>query len=96
MIWVVDKKVTSHLLTSGDLLAEVPLRISFEYAVDRGALVDGSLSIKVLYNSRLACKIFPKINEDVLEVEVQKTANDAVNEHLAMNGLSTTRDETGQ
>jgi hypothetical protein len=93
MIWVVDKTVTRHLLTSGTLLAELPLRISFEYAVESGRVVNGSLSIEVLYNSRAVSKVFPEIEAEQLNEDVGKTANDAVIEHLAMNGLGSTRDE---
>ena len=90
VIWVVDKKVVRHLLTGEGLLAELPLRVSFEYAVESGVVVEGSLSIEVLYNCRSVSKRFPGIKEDVLNVEVEKTANDAVFEHLALSGLSQT------
>ena len=88
MIWVVDKKVVRHLLTRGRLMAELPLRVSFEYAVDSGNVLDGSLSIKVLYNGRSVRKSFPEFGESELNAEVEKTANDAVLEHLAMSGLN--------
>lgn len=92
VIWVVDKKVVPHLLSRGSVLAEVPLRISFEYAVESSAVVDGSLSIKVLYNGRSVDKRFPELEENAFKVEVQKTASDAVCEHLALSGLANTRD----
>lgn len=88
MIWVVDKKVTSHLLSTDKLLAELPLRISFEYAVDSGSVVTGSLSIKVLYNGKSVKKCFPHLEEEALNNAVQQTANDAVYEHLALSGIS--------
>ncbi len=93
MIWVVDKTVTGHLLTRGELLAELPLRISFEYAVEHGTVVGGSLSIKVLYNTRMVRRTFPTLDTDELKLDVQKTASDAVSEHLAMHGLGTMRDD---
>jgi len=92
VIWVVDKKVVRHLLTREGLLAELPLRVSFEYAVESGAVVDGSLSIEVLYNGRSVSRRFPEIKEDVLNLAVEKTANDAVCEHLALSGFSKTSD----
>lgn len=88
MIWIVDKKVVRHLLTRGKLLAEVPLRVSFEYAIDDGEVVEGSLSMKVLYNSRSVSKSFPGIEEEAFNQEVQKTASEAVSEHLAMSGIA--------
>lgn len=93
MIWVVDKTVTGHLLTKGELLAELPLRISFEYAVERGTVVGGSLSIKVLYNTRMVSRAFPTLDADELKSDVQKTASHAVGEHLAMHGLRAMRDD---
>ena len=88
MIWVVDKKVVPHLLTAEGLLAEVPLRISFEYAVESGAVVDGSLSIKVLFNALAVRRRFPDLAGDALCADVGRTAQDAVSEHLALSGLS--------
>ena len=87
MIWVVDKKVVPHILTQEGVLAELPLRVSFEYALESGSVVDGTLSIKVLYNGRSVSRRFPAIEADALDVDVQKTANDAVCEHLAMSGF---------
>ena len=87
MIWVVDKTVVPHLVTRGDLLAEVPLRISFEYALEARALVDGSLSIKVLYNSRFLSQRIPELEEDELNAEVRATASSAVSERLALSGV---------
>jgi hypothetical protein len=88
MIWVVDKKVIRHLVTSGRILAEVPLRVTFEYAVESGTVVVGSLSIKVLYNCRSVQKSFPEIVEDEFNEAVEKTASDAILEHLALSGLN--------
>ena len=87
MIWVVDKKVVHHLVTHGDLLAEVPLRISFEYALDAQRVVEGTLSIKVLYNRPEVCRRFPTLDGERLEADVQKTAREAVSEHLKLSGF---------
>ena len=92
MIWIVDKKITSHLVSRGRLMAEVPLRISFEYALDAGEVVEGSLSIKVLYNRRSVHKCFPGIEAGDLDQAVKETADHAIYEHLVLSGHSTTSD----
>jgi hypothetical protein len=89
VIWVVDKKVVRHLLTSERVLAELPLRVSFEYALESGSVVDGSLSIKVLYNHRSVRARFPEIEGEALKEDVRRTASDAVCEHLALSGFGT-------
>lgn len=88
MIWVVDKKVVNHLVQHGECLAEVPIRVTFEYAIESGAVVDGSLSTNVLYNRQFVCKRFPDLAEEALEADVQQTAQAAVNEHLVLSGFS--------
>ena len=87
MSWVVDKKIVCHLLEAGGRLAEIPLRISFEYALDARAVVAGTLSIKVLFNGRTVHKHFPDVEPNELKKDVQKTAHDAVREHLALSGI---------
>ena len=88
MIWVVDKQVVVHLAERGARLAEVPLRVSFEYALEAGALVEGSLSITVLYNDASVCRYFPGLDKAELDLDVKKTAYDAVHEHLALSGVA--------
>lgn len=87
MIWVVDKRIVRHLVEDGHRLAEVPVRVSFEYAVEEGAVVDGSLSLKTLYNKASVCRSFPGLDDEELEAEVQNTVERAIDEHLAMAGF---------
>ena len=87
VIWIVDKTVVPHLLQQEGLLAELPLRVSYECAVESGAVVDGSLSIRVLYNGRSVSRRFPGMEEESLNAELGVTANHAVYEHLASNGI---------
>ena len=87
MIWVVDKKVVRHLIQNDRQLAELPVRVSFEYAVEEGTVLDGSLSLQTLYNKGAVCRHFPGIDEDALEEEVQATVERAIDEHLAMSGF---------
>ena len=88
MIWIVDKKVVPHLIQAGGQLAEVPVRVSFEYAVEDGEVIDGSLSLNTLYNKGSVTRHFPSLDDEQLDEEVQATAERAVDEHLALCGFS--------
>jgi hypothetical protein len=88
LIWVVDKKVVPHLIQENGQLAELPVRVSFEYAVEDGEVIDGSLSLNTLYNKLSVNKHFPSIDDERLEEDVQATAERAVDEHLALSGFS--------
>lgn len=88
VIWIVDKKVIRYLVQEDGLLAEVPIRVSFEYAVEEGSVVDGSVSLSTLYNKHSVCKHFPDIDDEQLDEDVQSTAERAVDEHLALCGFS--------
>lgn len=88
MIWIVDKKVVPHLIEEDGQLAELPVRVSFEYAVEDGEVIDGSLSLETLYNKQSVNKHFPGIGDEQLEEEVQATAERAIDEHLALCGFS--------
>jgi hypothetical protein len=88
LIWIVDKKVVRHLVEQDGQLAEVPVRVTFEYAVDDGAVVDGSLSMKQLYNKGAVCRHFPDLDDAQLDEAVQATVERAIDEHLAMSGFS--------
>jgi hypothetical protein len=91
VIWVVDRKVVRHLITQDGQLAEVPIRVTFEYAVENGTVLDGTLSLKRLYNKGAVCRHFPDIDDDQLEEDVQATVERAVDEHLALSGLNRAR-----
>ena len=86
MIWVVDKKTVPYLLQHAGVLAEVPVRVSFEYAIDAGRIVGGSLSTKTLYNKGSVCRTFPDLDGVELESAVQLTVIQAIDEHLALCG----------
>ncbi len=88
MIWVVDKKVVRHLVEQNGQLAEVPIRVSFEYAVEEGTVLDGTLSMKQLYNRDAVCRHFPNLDDERLDEEVQATVERAIDEHLALSGFT--------
>lgn len=87
MIWIVDKKIVPHLIERNGRLAELPVRVSFEYAVEDGDVVGGSVSMNTLYNKSSVTRHFPGIDGDQLEQAVQATAERAVDEHLALCGF---------
>lgn len=88
LIWIVDKKVIPHLIEQDGQLAEVPVRVKFEYAVEDGAVIDGSLSLEQLYNKQAVCRHFPGLDDAELDEAVQATVERAIDEHLAMEGFS--------
>jgi len=95
LIWIVDKKVVPHLIEEDGQLAEVPVRVSFEYAVEEGTVVDGSLSLSTLYNKHNVCKHFPDLDGEALDEAVQATAERAIDEHLALAGFDRGRTAFG-
>jgi hypothetical protein len=66
----------------------VPVRVSFEYAVEDGAVIDGSVTLNTLYNKGSVCRHFPDIDDEQLDEDVQATAERAIDEHLALSGFS--------
>jgi hypothetical protein len=96
VIWVVDRKVVRHLITQDGQLAEVPIRVTFEYAVEDGSVLDGTLSLKRLYNKGAVCRHFPDIDDEQLDEDVQATVERAVDEHLALSGLCHRRTVPGR
>jgi hypothetical protein len=87
LIWVVDKKIVRHLIESDGRMADVPVRVSYEYAVEQGSLVEGSLTLKTLYDKATVCRCFSGIDEQELDENVQVTVKRAIDEHLALAGL---------
>ncbi|MEE9254526.1 MAG: hypothetical protein V3U43_06300 [Pseudomonadales bacterium] len=86
MVWVVDKKVVRHLLETDVELVDIPIRVKFEFELDDGRLVADSLKLETLYNKALVCKRFPNVDGAWLDDEVQKTVDQAIDEHLRMEG----------
>ena len=87
LIWVVDKQIVRHLIERSGQMVELPIRVAFEYALEGNAVVEGSLTLKTLYNKPSVLKCFPGFDPDELESEVQHTVERAIDEHLAMAGF---------
>ena len=50
MIFVSDKMIVKHTLDAEEALVEIPLRITFEYALQDQRFMPGTMERKVLYN----------------------------------------------
>ena len=87
LLWVVDKQIVRHLIERDGRMADVPVRVSYEYAVEKGSLVEGSLTLKTLYDKATVCRCFSSIDEQELDKNVQATVKRAIDEHLALAGL---------
>ncbi len=86
MVWVIDKKVVRHLLEADDQLVEIPIRVKIEFELADGVFVPDTLKTETLYNKDFVCKRLPSVDGDWLDEEVRKTADDAIDEHLRMEG----------
>lgn len=91
MVWVVDKKIVRHVVEHDGRFAEVPIRVSFEFELTDGTVIDNSLSIDTLYNQQAVCKAFPTIDATELEEDVQRTVHQAIDEHLSLSGFEHNR-----
>ena len=91
LLWVVDKQIVRHLIECDGRMADVPVRVSYEYAIEEGSLVEGSLTLKTLYDKATVCRCFSSIDEQALDEEVQVTVTRAIDEHLALGGLGRRR-----
>jgi hypothetical protein len=88
LIWIVDKKIVPYLIEQDGQLAEVPVRVKFEYAVEDGTVVEGTLCLEQLYNKGAVCRHFPELDDTELDEAVQATVERAIDEHLALAGFS--------
>lgn len=86
MVWVIDKKVVRYLLQSESALAEIPIRVKIEFQLEDGQFVPDTLKLETLYNKKLVCKRFPGVDGEWLDGEIEKTVDQAIDEHLRMEG----------
>lgn len=71
MIWVVDKRVVTHLVESRSRLFELPVRVEFEYQCDEGRYVEGTLKTSKLFNEKQVLAMCPDIERDDLHAAVE-------------------------
>jgi hypothetical protein len=82
MLWVVEKKVVYHLLDLGFERVRIPVRVRFEFAVERGTLVPHSLTRAILYNRPLLEKRYPHMDRTRLEATIEKTVDREIRTYL--------------
>ncbi len=82
MLWVRQTKVVRHLEETARGLLEIPVRISFEYAVHQDRFVARSMSRTILYNRRVAMRHVRRDIDDAIE----DTVDSALVEHLKFAG----------
>ncbi len=86
MVIVCDKKVVKHLVETGDGLLEIPIRVTFEYALESLKFVNGSMKRTYLYNRKALKKHFPRIDEQDLDREIEVTLDRSLEEGLRYAG----------
>ena len=86
MVWVVEKKVFYHYLDIGIEAVTVPVRVKFEFDVQAGALVVGTLSKDILYNKEALRERYPSLRHDVLEDAISRTVDDGISGYLRESG----------
>lgn len=90
MLWAIDKKIVRYVLERDGQLVEIPIRVTFEYAIEDGTLVDDTLSLKTLYNKAAVLKRFPGLDKQELDDEIGANVRQEIHEHLALAGYTTT------
>ena len=82
MVWVVEKKIFYHILDLGFESVGIPVRVKFEFDVQKGAFVPDSLSVESLYNQPAIVKRYPGVNMDSLDNEIQRTVQREIRRYL--------------
>ena len=88
MLWAVDKKIVRHVLERDGQLVEIPVRVTFEYALEDGSLVEDTLSLKVLFNDGAVLKRFPGLDHAELHRDVHSSVEQEIHEYLALSGYA--------
>ena len=86
MIAVVDKKVVKHLVNTDRGLLEVPVRVSFQYDLEQGRFVTGSMERRILYNQDAALRRLPNIDAATLADDIDGVVDRMLVEHLCYSG----------
>lgn len=93
MLYVCDKKTVKHLVEYSETLMEIPVRVAFQYQLDEGLFVEGSMEKDVLYNERVALKRIPILSAEKLQAEIEQLVDQALVEHLRYAGQASGRFE---
>ena len=82
MVSIVEKKIFYHILDLGFESVGIPVRVKFEFDVQKGAFVPDSLSVESLYNQPAIVKRYPGVNMDSLDNEIQRTVQREIRRYL--------------
>ncbi len=85
MLWVLDKKVFRHVAETRRGLLEIPVRVSFEYAVENDAFVARTMSRDILYN-RPFIERHLRREAHRIDLAIIDTVDQALVEHLRFAG----------
>jgi len=88
LLWAIDKKVVRYVLERHGRLLEIPVRVTFEYAIENGAVVNESLTIKTLFNEAAVLRRFPDLTPEELNTEICTSMLQEIHEHLALSGYT--------
>ena len=88
MVWAVDKKIVRYMLERDGQLVEIPIRVTFEYAIQDGSLVKDTLSLKSLFNQAAVLKRFPSLDKQELDEMISVSVRQEIYEHLALAGYT--------
>lgn len=90
MIAVVDKKVVKHLVNTDRGLLELPVRVSFQYDLEQGRFVTGSMDRRILYNQDAALRRLPDTDAATLASDIDQVVDQMLVEHLCYSGHAST------
>jgi hypothetical protein len=82
LIIVADRKIFKHVVDTGNALIDIPVRATFEYELDGGVFVAGSMQKKVVYNLGPLLRRFPSVNADNEDAAIHRTVDASLIEHL--------------
>ena len=85
MIWVVDKRIVTHLVESRNRLFELPVRVEFEYQRQDGHYVEGSLKTSTLFNEKHVLETCPDVSREALNVSIADSVQRDILEYIKKN-----------
>lgn len=88
MLWAREKKIVRYVLEREGSLVEIPIRVTFEYAIEDGQLVGDTLKLTTLFNEAAVLKRFPTLDQQDLAAKIGATVTREIREHLALAGYT--------
>ena len=82
MVWMVEKKIFSHILDAGFDRMEIPVRVKFEFEVVEGSFVPNTLTKEILYNQDIIERRYPEIKLSSLDGAIEEMVENEIMEYL--------------